>query len=178
MAFILDPWQLLIFILAGWINRHQQDAIEYLRTENQILKEKLGKRRILLNDDQRRRLAVKGQVLTRKTLQQVTTIVTPNILLRWHRELIARKWHRQATVRRSTTCSTGDRDPDCSHGSRESQLGLRPHSGRPVQRGLSRLSHHGRQHSQSPRHRTRPTTSTLYIVVNLLESSLGLDCCG
>ncbi len=29
-------------------------------TKNQVLKEKLGKRRILLNDDQRRRLSVKG----------------------------------------------------------------------------------------------------------------------
>ena len=92
MTFILHPWQLRIFSMAGWINRHQQDAIEYLRTENQILKEKLGKRRILLNDDQRRRLAVKGKVLTRKTLQQVATIVTPDTILRWHRELIARKW--------------------------------------------------------------------------------------
>ncbi|MDA2927553.1 integrase core domain-containing protein [Acidobacteria bacterium AH-259-G07] len=92
MTFILHPWQLLIFIMAGWINRHQQDAIEYLRTENQVLKEKLGKRRILLNDDQRRRLAVKGKVLTRKTLKQVATIVTPDTILRWHRELIARKW--------------------------------------------------------------------------------------
>ena len=55
MNFVLKPWQLLLLILAGWINRHQQDAIEYLMTENQVLREKLGKRRILLNDDQRRR---------------------------------------------------------------------------------------------------------------------------
>ena len=60
MNFVLRPWQLLLLILAGWINRDQQDAIEYLLTENQVLREKLGKRRILLNDDQRRRLAVKG----------------------------------------------------------------------------------------------------------------------
>jgi len=33
-----------------------------------------------------------GQVLTRKTLQLVATIVTPDTILRWHRELIARKW--------------------------------------------------------------------------------------
>jgi hypothetical protein len=46
MNFILHPWHLLIYILAGWINRHQQDAIDYLKTENQILREKLGNRRI------------------------------------------------------------------------------------------------------------------------------------
>ena len=66
MNFVLRPWQLLLLILAGWINRDQQDAIEYLLTENQVLREKLGKGRILLNDDQRRRLAVKGKVLGRK----------------------------------------------------------------------------------------------------------------
>ena len=49
---------MLLLILAGWINRRQQGAVEYLRTENQILKEKLGKKRILLDDDQRRRLAI------------------------------------------------------------------------------------------------------------------------
>ena len=75
MNFVLKPWQLLRLILAGWINRHQQDAIEYLLTENQVLREKLGKRRILLNDDQRRRLAVKGKVLGRKSLGKLAKIV-------------------------------------------------------------------------------------------------------
>src|SRR5262245_33917676 len=55
----------LLLIVAGWINRQQQEVIDYLRTENHVLKEKLGKRRILLNDDQRRRLAVKAKVLGR-----------------------------------------------------------------------------------------------------------------
>jgi len=35
----LHPWHLFLLILAGWINRRQQDAIEYLLTENQILRE-------------------------------------------------------------------------------------------------------------------------------------------
>jgi hypothetical protein len=77
MKSVLQPWHLLLFIIAGWVNRHQQDAIEYLRTENQVLKEKLGKKRILLNDDQRCRLAVKGKVLGRKALEEVSTIVPP-----------------------------------------------------------------------------------------------------
>ena len=46
------------------------------------LKEKLGKKRILLNDDQRRRLAVKGKVLGRKMLEQVGTLFTPDTILR------------------------------------------------------------------------------------------------
>ena len=92
MNFVLQPWQLLLAILAGWSNRQQQDVIEYLRTENQILKEKLGKRRILLTDDQRRRLAVKGKVLGRKVLESVGTLFTPDTILRWHRLLVAHKW--------------------------------------------------------------------------------------
>ena len=92
MSFILHPWQLLLVVLAGWINRQQQEAIEYLRTENAVLKEKLGKKRTLLNDDQRRRLAVKVKVLSRKVLEEITTTVTPDTLLRWHRRLVAEKW--------------------------------------------------------------------------------------
>lgn len=52
MAPILRPWHILVIALAGWINREQQRVIEYLITENQVLREKLGKNRILFNDDQ------------------------------------------------------------------------------------------------------------------------------
>jgi putative transposase len=89
---LLQPWQLFLLILAGWVNRQQQDAIEYLLTKNRVLREKLGKKRILLNDDQRLRLAVKGKILGRKMLEQIASIVTPETILRWHRELVARHW--------------------------------------------------------------------------------------
>jgi putative transposase len=92
MDFILQPWQLYLAILAGWMNRQQQEVIEYLRTENQVLKEKLGPRRILLNDDQRRRLAVKGKILGRRRLEEIGTLFTPDTILRWHRMLVAKKW--------------------------------------------------------------------------------------
>ena len=65
----------------------KQEIIEYLRTENQVLREKLRPKHILLNDDQRRRLAVKG-----KMLEEVGTLFTPDTILRWHRILIAQKW--------------------------------------------------------------------------------------
>ena len=92
MKFVLQPWHLVLMILAGWVNREQQKVIEYLRTENQVLREKLGKSRILLNDDQRRRLAVKAKVLGRHLLNEVGTVFTPDTLLRWHRMLVAQKW--------------------------------------------------------------------------------------
>ena len=92
MNFILQPWQLLLFVLASWVNRQQQEMIEYLQTENRVLIEKFGKRRILLSDDQRRRLAVKGQILGRKRLEEVGTLFTPDTMMRWHRTLVAKKW--------------------------------------------------------------------------------------
>ena len=81
MNFVLQPWHLLLIALAGWINRQQQDAIEYLRTENQVLRQTHGKKRIRLTDDQRRRIAVKGKLLGRKALGELCTIVTPDTIL-------------------------------------------------------------------------------------------------
>jgi hypothetical protein len=78
MNFILEPWQFFFAILSAWVHRQQQEAIEYLRTENTVLKELHGPGRILLNDDQRRRLAVKGKVLGRKRLEEVGTLFTPD----------------------------------------------------------------------------------------------------
>ena len=92
MNFVLQPWQLYFVILAGWINRQQQEAFEYVRTENQVLKELHGEKRIVLNDDQRRRLAVKGKLLGRKRLEEVGTLFTPDTILRWHRKLVAAKY--------------------------------------------------------------------------------------
>jgi hypothetical protein len=39
MNFILQPWQLFLLILAGWINRHQKNVIDYLKTENEALED-------------------------------------------------------------------------------------------------------------------------------------------
>src|SRR5262249_25113801 len=84
--------QVLLVTLAGWVNRHQQHVIDYLMEENRVLKGQLKGRRLRLTDDQRRRLAAKGRRLGRRVLRQVATIVTPDTILRWHRQLIARKW--------------------------------------------------------------------------------------
>ena len=82
----------LILTAAGWVNRHQEDVIDYLREENQVLREQLGPRLLRLTDAQRRRLAVRGQKLGRRILAQVAGIVTPDTILRRYRRLIARKY--------------------------------------------------------------------------------------
>ena len=53
------------------MNRQQQEAIACLRTENRILREKLGQKRILLNVSQKRRLATAAAPLPRQLLREV-----------------------------------------------------------------------------------------------------------
>jgi hypothetical protein len=92
MQRVLDPFRFVLIALSGWMNQRQLQAIDYLREENRVLREQLGRRRLRLNDDQRRRLAAKAKGMGRKLLSEVATIVTPETLLAWHRKLIARKY--------------------------------------------------------------------------------------
>ena len=78
------------------IHKEQRDIIEFLLTENKIQRVQihnlLGGRRFLLTNDQRRLLAVKGKMIGRKLLKQFAGIFTPEIILRWHAQLIANKY--------------------------------------------------------------------------------------
>jgi len=64
-AFLL---QVLIPMVAGWMNRHQQDVFDYLGEENRALECPLGGKRVRLADDQGRRLAAKGKRLGTRAL--------------------------------------------------------------------------------------------------------------
>ena len=92
MQQVLDPFRFILIVLAGWINQQQQDINDYLKEENRVLREQLGNKRLRLNDEQRRRLAVRAKKLGRRVLDDVASIVTPETLLTWHRKLIARKY--------------------------------------------------------------------------------------
>ncbi|MFT5410978.1 MAG: hypothetical protein ACI9NC_003711 [Verrucomicrobiales bacterium] len=63
--------QFLILTTAGWLNRQQEDAIDYLREENRVLQEQLGCKRIRFTDAQRKRLARRGKKLGRKVLRRL-----------------------------------------------------------------------------------------------------------
>jgi len=84
--------QFVLAALAGWVNRHQHGAIEYLRAENRILREQLGDRRLRFTDAQRRRLAVAAKKVGSAKLFDIEPIVTPDTLLRWYRKLVAQKY--------------------------------------------------------------------------------------
>jgi len=84
--------QILIAMIAGWLQRHQQHVISYLLEENRILKAQLGNRRLRLSDTERRRLASLAHPLGRKCLKQLATLATPATLMRWYKQLIAGKF--------------------------------------------------------------------------------------
>jgi len=87
-----SPWYFLLACLAAWLNRELQQQVAYARLELAVVKEMLGKKRLRFTDDQRRRLAAQSKQVGRKGLLAIGSLVTPDTLLRWHRELIAQKW--------------------------------------------------------------------------------------
>jgi hypothetical protein len=78
--------------LAGWLSRHQQEIIEYRQEENRVQRERLGGERFRFTDAQRRRLARGAKRLGRRRLREMSTLVTPDTLLRWYRELVSQKY--------------------------------------------------------------------------------------
>jgi putative transposase len=80
-------------MVAGWLQRHQQQVITYLLEENRVLKAQLGGRRLRLTDTERRRLATLAHPLGRQRLKEMATLVTPDTLLRWYKRLSAQKFN-------------------------------------------------------------------------------------
>jgi hypothetical protein len=71
----VPPLHVIVAAVFGWLQRERRDVIEFLREENRVLKAQLHGRRLRLNDDERRRLAVIGHRLGRRILADVATIV-------------------------------------------------------------------------------------------------------
>src|SRR5262245_4703452 len=93
--------QMLLLIVTGWLDRREREMLAYLIEENRVLRRQMGGRRLRLTDDDRRKLAARAYRLSRQALRSVATIVTPDTLLRWHRQLIAGKWtYRKTETRR------------------------------------------------------------------------------
>ena len=84
--------QFLVVAGAGWINQQQRDVIDSLQEENRVLREQLGPGCLRFTDAQRRRLAAQATSLGRRVRRDLHTLVTPDTLLRWDRQLIARRY--------------------------------------------------------------------------------------
>jgi putative transposase len=94
--------RLLLLTITGWLDRREREALAYLIEENRLLRKHVSERRPRFTDDDRRRLAMRAHRVGRNAVRDLATIVTPDTLLRWHRQLVARKWtHRKQTGRRS-----------------------------------------------------------------------------
>jgi hypothetical protein len=78
---VLNPIQLVVIALGGWMNQRQPNVIDYLREGNQVLREQRAERRLRFTDEKRRRVAVRAQALQRKLLVLVATLVCP--ILYW-----------------------------------------------------------------------------------------------
>jgi hypothetical protein len=91
-VFNASALQLLLKVLIGWLAHREREVVDYLVEENRCLRRQFGTRRVRLTDDDRRRLAARAHRVGRHALRDIATIATPDTLLRWHRQLIARKW--------------------------------------------------------------------------------------
>jgi hypothetical protein len=88
----IQPFHLLLTAMASWLTREQAEVIAYLKEENRVLREHITGKRIRFTDTERRRLVVKAKALGRSRLREMCPLVTPDTLLRWHRQLVARKY--------------------------------------------------------------------------------------
>jgi hypothetical protein len=166
--------QFLLMVIAGWLHRQQAAVIEYLIAENRLLRERLGGRRIIFTDAERRTLAEKARAVGRKTLRELGTIVTPETLLRWHRELVARKW---TFIERRRPGPTPDGGGTCCVSSEDGKgkpwLGLYAYPGSD---GEPWPYAWPRDDSQDPAERSRyragPATRKGNALVGLLEGAL------
>jgi hypothetical protein len=98
----VSTFHILLLTVTGWLDRRERKVLAYLMEENRVLRRQVGGRRLRLTDDDRRKLAARAYRLGRQALREVATIVTPDTLLRWHRQLIACKWTyaKKGTTRR------------------------------------------------------------------------------
>jgi putative transposase len=96
--------QFLVAMLACSLNERMQRKLDYTQEEVRILKEHFaavtGKRRIILTDDQRRRLATKGKPLSPEERRDCCQLVKPGTILAWFRRLVAQRYDSSQSIKR------------------------------------------------------------------------------
>ncbi len=97
MQFMLQSCRILPATIVGWANERQQQIIEFQNDQIEALLKKLGKKRLLLTDDQRRVLAVKRRALGWKALLEFCCCG-------WERSPLLATKSTSCTVECSATC--------------------------------------------------------------------------
>jgi transposase InsO family protein len=98
-------WKHLLAYITGSVDQELLLRNEYLVTENRMLRNQLTGR-VRLTDGERKTLAEIGQKLGKQALKDVATIVKPDTILGWHRQLVAQKFdgsHQRKAPGRPTT---------------------------------------------------------------------------
>ena len=89
--FILQPWYFVLWCLTGLTTQESQKVIHFQRAQIDVLREIIGQdKRLRLNDRQRAKLAEAGKPLGRKKISEFCSLFTPDTILRWHRQLVAK----------------------------------------------------------------------------------------
>ena len=81
----------VLALVGGYVNEELLLRNEYLAVENEILKSKL-KRPVKFNDSERIKLARIGKKIGMKALKEIGCIVRPETIMKWFRDLIAKKF--------------------------------------------------------------------------------------
>ena len=84
-------WARMLAYITGTVDQELLLRNEYLATENRILRAKI-KGRLLLSDSEKATLAEIAHRLGCKALAEVASAARPETLLRWYRDLIAKKF--------------------------------------------------------------------------------------
>ena len=69
----IRPWRLFLLVLSGLVICRQQQIIEFQDAQIRALMDRMGRKRILLTDDQRRVLAAEDKAIGRSALMLLTT---------------------------------------------------------------------------------------------------------
>jgi transposase len=80
-------WKKLLTYSARSVNEELRLRNAYLAAENRILRHQLHGR-VSLTDAERTTLAVLGQQLGKKALEEIATVAKPETILAWHRKLV------------------------------------------------------------------------------------------
>jgi transposase InsO family protein len=84
-------WKTLLAYITASVDQELLLRIEYLVTENRLLRHQIHGR-VRLTDADRKTLAEIGKELGKQALEEVASIVKPDTILAWHRKLVAKKF--------------------------------------------------------------------------------------